>query len=84
MVLELRVRDRSLDDDRVSKGVRRNAAESIFTTIFEDERDCLTEIRSSLFASAALTIRTRDLWAERDEPVAVLLDDGGELVVHVG
>ncbi len=52
-------------------------------TIFKDERDCFTKIRSSLFASVTLAIRTRDLWAERDEPVTILLDDGGELVVHI-
>ncbi len=73
----------SLDDDRLSNGVRWNAAESVFATIFKDEGDRFTEIRPSLFASATLTIRTRDLWAERDEPVAILLDDGGELVVHI-
>ncbi len=73
----------SLDDDRLPNGVRRNAAESVLATIFKDERDCFTKIRSSLFASVTLAIRTRDLSAERDEPVTILLDDGGELVVHI-
>ena len=49
----------------------------------EDEGDRFPQVRQALFPRFALAVRSRDLGAVRDVPLAVLLDDGCELVAHV-
>jgi len=50
--------------------------------MFQDERDCLAQIRQALFLSFALTICARQLGTVRHKPRPILLDDCGELVAH--
>src|SRR5438132_7358348 len=71
----------SLNDNRVANSVGW-PPKSILATIFEDQRDCFSEVLAGFVPRTALTMRSWYLGAVRDEPVAVLLDDRGELVMH--
>ena len=54
----------------------------VLPAILEDEGDGFAEIRACFFGCAPLPIRSGNLGAVSDEPLILVLDDGGEFVVH--
>ncbi len=50
--------------------------------MFQDERNCLAQVREALFLSPALSIRAWQFGAVRHKPRPILLDDARELVAH--
>jgi hypothetical protein len=69
------VRAASLYDDSLSDRRFWYAAESIFSTIFENERNRFTEIRSGLFRCSALTVSSGNLRRVGDEPLFIPFDE---------
>lgn len=76
------VRRASSDDNEFLTSVRRQRAECLLSTMFQNQRDGLTKIREALFTRFALTISTGNFRAVRDVPGTVLLYDRREFVTH--
>ena len=76
------VRRVSSDDNEFLTSVRRQRAECLLSTMFQNQRDGLTKIREALFTRFALTISTGNFRAVRDVPGTVLLYDRREFVTH--
>ena len=72
----------SLQDNRLSNGILGKAPQSIFSAIFEDQLDSLSQILATLFGCASLPVSTGYLRTVGDEPFFVLLYDCGEFIVH--
>jgi hypothetical protein len=51
--------------------------------MFQNEHNCLTQVRQTFFVSFALTIRTRYFGTVGHKPWPILLDDYGEIVLAV-
>src|SRR5947209_6711723 len=60
----------------------RTAAQSVGTTIFQDESDRFRQVLSTFFHRFALSIRAGNLRTISDEPLSVPFHDSGEFVVH--
>jgi len=54
----------------------------LFTPMIENERDCFTKICEALLRCGALTVCARYFGTVGDMRWAVLLDNGGEFVLH--
>jgi hypothetical protein len=50
--------------------------------MFQNERNCLAQVRQTLFLCPTLAIRAWQFGAVRHKPRPILLDDCGELVAH--
>lgn len=72
----------SLDDDGVTFRVRWDAPQPVGAAVFEDQGDGLRQTLLDLSLGSALAVGARDLWAVCDVPIAILLDDRGELVAR--
>jgi hypothetical protein len=72
----------SLQDNRVLNGILRYTPQSILSTVLKDKFDRFSEILSTLFPRAALSVSPWYLQAVPDEPVSVLLYDRGEFIMH--
>jgi len=72
----------SLQDNRLSNRVLRNAPQRIFSTIFKYQLNSTREILSTFFDCTALAVSAWYFRAICDEPLIVLLYDRGEFIVH--
>jgi len=71
------------DPDRLLLSVRWHSSQSILSSILQDQGDGLGEAVLRLILCAPLPIGTGHLRAVGDEPVAVTLDNRGELARHL-
>ena len=63
-------------------GLGGNGSQRLFPPVFENEGNCLPEIRKTFVSRRALPIRTRNLSAVGNVPRTVLLHDRCKLVAH--
>src|SRR5688572_25540455 len=70
----------SRDDDGLLNGILRNAAESVLSTVLQDQCDRCGETFTTFLVSFPLTVGAGNLRAVTHEPASILLDDRGELV----
>ena len=76
----------SLQDDGVTFRIRRQAAAAVFAPVLQDERNgrSKTKTIARLVIRAALAVRSRNVRAVRNHPVAVAFEQRRKLVVHAG
>ena len=68
-----------MQDNHLSNGILGKTPQSIFQAIFEDHINGLSQILTTFFGRAALTVSARVLRTVGDEPP--LLYDCGELIM---
>jgi hypothetical protein len=66
-----------------SNSVCRDSSETVFAAVFQDQRDRVFETLAALIEGATLPVSPRNLRTVADQPVAVVLEDRRELVVHL-
>ena len=72
----------SLDGDRFAKGIGRRSAQSILAAVFQNQLDGRTQVFTAFFHTAPLPVGAGDFRGPGDKPLAVALNDRGELVSH--
>lgn len=72
----------SSDHDKFLVSVRRQGAQRVFTTLFEDQCDGIAKISQALLSRFTLSVRTGNLGTIGNIPSSVTFNDGGELVPH--
>lgn len=71
-----------LHQDRLALSVGRHSAESIFSAVFENQSNGISQVISSFIFATALAVGSGDLGTIGDDQIAVALVDGSELVAH--
>ena len=55
----------------------------VYSTVFEDESNCLPKVTPSIFLCSSLAVGAWDFGTMRYVPVAILLNDGSEFTLHL-
>jgi hypothetical protein len=72
----------SSDDDEFLLGVGRHGSQGVLSSVFQNEGNCLAQIRQTFLTRLALAICARHFGAVSDVPWAIQFDDRRELFGH--
>jgi hypothetical protein len=74
----------SLHDDNFTDGIFGRATKPAFSSIFQYQSNGARQALSAFFDGSTLPVRAGNLRAVADEPPAITLENGCELVPHKG